>query len=75
MSEPGKILVGFGVVMVMLGGILVVAGDFSGKVPWLGRLPADIYVQGENFRFCFPLAVSILLSLLLTLRFSLLRRH
>jgi uncharacterized protein HemY len=73
MTELGKILLVFGVVMVVLGAILLVAGNLSGKVPWLGRLPGDIYVERGNFRFYFPLATCVLISIVLTLLVSLFR--
>jgi len=75
MTEFGKILVGLGVVMVILGGLLLLAGGFSGKVPWIGRLPGDIYVDRGSWSFYFPLATCILLSLILTLLFSLFGRR
>ena len=37
------------------------------SIPWLGRLPGDIRIERENFRFYFPLARCLLLSLLLSL--------
>jgi membrane protein implicated in regulation of membrane protease activity len=40
----------------------------------LGRLPGDIVVERENFRFYFPLMTSILVSLVLTGLFWLFRR-
>ena len=36
------------------------------SIPWLGRLPGDIMIGRENFRFYFPVMTCILLSLLLT---------
>lgn len=75
MSELGKILVGFGIVMVLVGGILLVAGNLSGKVPWLGRLPGDIYIERGNWSFYFPLATSILISIILTLLLSFFSRR
>ena len=53
--------------MVVLGGILLLAGNFAGKVPWLGRLPGDIYIGRENWRFYFPFGTSMLLSAVLSL--------
>ena len=47
---------------------------FTGRIPWLGRLPGDIIVKRENFSFYFPIATSILLSLVLSLLFWLFRR-
>jgi hypothetical protein len=35
--------------------------------PWLGRLPGDIHIERENFRFYFPLVTCLLLSLALSL--------
>ena len=61
----GKFLIIFGVVIIAIGGLLLL----SEKIPWLGRLPGDIMIRKKNFTFYFPLATSILLSLLLTLLF------
>ncbi|MEW6053073.1 MAG: DUF2905 domain-containing protein [Nitrospirota bacterium] len=69
-QEIGRLLVILGIGAIIIGGILL----FSGKLPWLGKLPGDMLVQKKNFTFYFPLATSILLSLLLTLIFFLLRR-
>jgi len=63
----GKILLGMGLVMVILGGLLLWAGNSAGKVPWLGRLPGDISIEREHWRFYFPLGTSILLSVVLSL--------
>ena len=68
-SELGKILLGFGVVMIVLGVILLFAGNLSGKVPWLGRLPGDIYIDRGNWKMYFPLTTSILISVVLSLLF------
>lgn len=71
MIDIGKMLIIFGVVSVVIGGILML----SGKVPWLGRLPGDILVQKKNVTFYFPLATSILVSILLTLVFWLIKKR
>ena len=71
MIDIGKTLIIFGVASIVIGGILML----SGKVPWLGRLPGDILVQKKNFTFYFPLATSILLSILLTLIFWLIKKR
>ena len=68
-SELGKILLGFGVVMVVLGVILLLAGNLLGKVPWLGRLPGDIFIDRGNWKIYFPLTTSILISVILSLLF------
>lgn len=67
----GKFLIIFGVIIAAVGGVLLI----SGKIPWLGKLPGDIIIQRKNFTFYFPLATSILLSLILTLIFWLLGRR
>lgn len=65
-DQFGRGLVLFGIVMVVLGVLLIVGG----RVPFLGRLPGDILIERRNFTFYFPLATSILLSLILTLLFT-----
>ena len=72
MADLGKILLGFGLVMVLLGGILLLAGPLAGKVPWLGRLPGDISIEREHWRFYFPLGTSVVLSVVLSAALSLL---
>ena len=68
-------LLGFGALMVLLGLILIVAGNLSGKVPWLGRLPGDIHIERGNWSFYFPLATCLIISIILTLLFSLFGRR
>ena len=63
----GKLLVFLGLGIAALG-LLVMVG-----VPF-GRLPGDIVVRRGNFSFYFPLATSIILSILLTLIFALFKR-
>lgn len=66
----GKIIIGVGGFLVLLGIVIY----FSGKLLGLGRLPGDILIQRENFTFYFPLATTLLISLVLTLLLNLLRR-
>jgi len=66
----GRFLIITGVIIIVLGGLLLL----SGKVPWLGRLPGDIFIQRKSFTFYFPLATSILLSIVITLILWLLGR-
>ncbi len=66
-----KLLIMFGIILAAVGGVLL----FIGKVPYIGRLPGDIYIQRKNFTFYFPLATSILLSIVLTLLLSFFSRR
>ena len=62
--------------MIIIGMLLVVVGllwPVLSKIP-LGRLPGDIVVRRDNFSFYFPLTTSIIISLLLSLLFWLLRK-
>lgn len=70
MSDFGKILVIFGLILVGAGLVML----YGPKIPWLGKLPGDIAIKRENFTFYFPLASSIAISILLTILFSLFRR-
>lgn len=68
---------GLGKPLIILGLIIVVVGvivSLAGKIPWLGRLPGDIHIKKENFTFYFPLATSILISLLVSFLLWLFRR-
>ena len=65
MQQIGKALMAAGAVIVLIGAALFL----SGKVPWVGRLPGDILIERKNFIFYFPLATSILISILFTLLF------
>ena len=67
----GKILIALGVLIALAGIVLVLVG----RVPWIGRLPGDIHFQRGNFTFYFPLATSLLLSVVLTLLLYLLGRR
>ena len=64
--------------VIAAGAIIVIAGlliyFFHGKMHWFGRLPGDIRVEKENFRFYFPVTTIIILSLLITLIINIVRR-
>ena len=70
-NDVGKTLVVLGLMIALAGVLLVVVG----RVPWIGRLPGDIHIQRGHWQFYFPLATSIVLSLLLTLLFWLFGRR
>lgn len=66
----GKLLILFGMLIILMGVILL----FVNKIPYIGKLPGDIYIRKENFTFYFPLATSILLSIVLTLILNIILR-
>ena len=65
----GRFLIVFGVVLVLIG----VFWPWISKLP-IGRLPGDIVIEKENFRFYFPLTTMIIVSLLLTLILAFFRK-
>ena len=71
-SALGKILIGLGVGIVLLGVLFVLLDRIPGlgnAFGWLGKLPGDISIKRDNFSFYFPLATSIVFSILLSLLF------
>jgi uncharacterized membrane-anchored protein YitT (DUF2179 family) len=70
MPELGKMLVIFGVVIVLIG-IVLWSGFGAG---WLGKLPGDIRIERANSAFYFPIVTCIIISIVLSLIFSLFRR-
>ncbi len=71
MAEIGRLLVILGVALVVIGGIVMLLGRTG--LP-LGRLPGDIIYRGKNTTFYFPLATSILVSVVLSLALFLISR-
>jgi hypothetical protein len=61
----GKMLLLFGVVLIILGAIFLLVG----KLPFSGRLPGDIVIQRKNMVFYFPLGLCVLISIILTIIF------
>ena len=64
MTDLAKLLILLGAALILAGILLLLVGRLH--LP-LGRLPGDILYRGKNTTFYFPLATSILLSVLLTL--------
>lgn len=71
MAEVGRLLVILGIVVVVIGGLAMLLGRTG--IP-LGRLPGDIVYRGKSTTFYFPLATSIILSVVLSLLFFLIGR-
>lgn len=59
----GKLLILFGAVLLIVGLLI----EYGAKLPYLGRLPGDIVIEGKNTRFYFPIVTSIVISIILTL--------
>jgi hypothetical protein len=71
MADLGKLLLMLGGLIILIGGVLLLAGRFN--LP-LGRLPGDITYRGKNTVVYFPLATSIIVSIVLSLILWLINR-
>ena len=71
MQGLGRLLIVVGLVIVLTGVVILVAG----RIPGLGRLPGDVVVRRGPVTFYFPLATSIVLSVLLTILLNLFWRR
>jgi hypothetical protein len=61
---------GLGKILLIVGGIIVVLGlllVFSSHIPFLGKLPGDIFVRKDGFSIYFPIVTLIILSILITI--------
>ncbi len=70
-EDFGKSLILMGLFIAFIGLLL----SLGGKIPYLGRLPGDIIIRKGNFTFYFPVVTCLVLSVLLTLLFSLFFRR
>jgi membrane protein implicated in regulation of membrane protease activity len=66
----GRILMIAGAAMLILGALFTLGA----RLPWLGRLPGDIVIERPSFRFYFPIATSIVISIILSLIAAAFRR-
>jgi uncharacterized protein HemY len=60
----------FARVIILAGAILMAIGIFllfSDKIPWLGKLPGDVYIQKKSFSFSFPITTCLLISIALSI--------
>jgi uncharacterized membrane protein YcjF (UPF0283 family) len=71
MPEFGRTLVVFGAIVVLVGLALMLAPS----IPWLGRLPGDVFVQRERLTFYFPVVTCLVVSVVLTLLVNLFFRN
>ena len=58
----GKVLIAAGIVLIIAGCVLLLGI----KLPWLGRLPGDIYIQRKGVTFIFPVTTCILASIIIS---------
>jgi len=70
-SDTGKYIIITGVLVVLLG---VLIYFFHDKLSWIGRLPGDIRIEKENFKFYFPITTMIIFSLVITIIIQLIKR-
>jgi hypothetical protein len=71
MSQIPKLLIGVGITLIIVGVLWMVGGKWFHLR--LGRLPGDIVIEKENFRFYFPIVTCILISILLSAIFAVIR--
>lgn len=67
----GKLLIGAGIFLMVLGGIWIWARPL---LAWIGHLPGDIRIERENFKFYFPWVTCLVLSVAVTLLIKLLSK-
>ena len=70
-SDMGKYIIIAGVIIILLG---VIIYFFHDKLNWIGRLPGDMRIEKENFKFYFPITTMIIFSLTLTAIIQIIRR-
>jgi hypothetical protein len=70
LAPLGKFLLIAGIILAIIGIIIA----YGPMIPFIGRLPGDIYIKRENFSFYFPITSSIIISIILTLIFFLISR-
>ena len=70
MPSMGKMLIVAGTILVVLGLVFI----YGPKIPWLGRLPGDISIKKDDLTFYFPIATSIIISIILSILFSIFRK-
>ncbi len=63
MTDLAKTIILIGLVLVIVGVLML----FIQKLPFLGRLPGDIIIRKRNFTFYFPLATSIIISIIVSI--------
>lgn len=67
----GKLLIFFGFLLVLIGTCFLIGN----KIPFLGKLPGDIFIEKKNFSFYLPIATCLIISATLSFIFWLLGRR
>jgi len=70
-QQTGKYILVIGLITVFIGIIIYFFHDYF---RWIGRLPGDIRIEKNNFRFYFPLATMIIVSLVLTILINIFKK-
>ncbi|QNA46027.1 DUF2905 domain-containing protein [Lacibacter sediminis] len=70
-TETGKWIILAGLLIVVIG---IIIYFFHDKLGWIGRLPGDIRIERENFRFYFPFTTMLLLSTVVSLLIRFIKR-
>ncbi|MFI5187007.1 MAG: DUF2905 domain-containing protein [Chitinophagales bacterium] len=70
-SDTGKYIIITGLIIILLGFIIYF---FHDKFGWIGRLPGDVRIEKENFRFYFPITTMIIFSLAITIIIQIIKR-
>jgi hypothetical protein len=73
MNPVARLLIGLGILLIIIGLFWGLFWQFGGRSLHLGKLPGDIAIEKENFRFYFPVTTSILISIVLSFVLYLIR--
>ncbi len=71
MAATGKLLFIVGIIIAVTGLVLI----YGPKMPLIGRLPGDVFIKKGNFTFYFPVATSVIISIVVTLILYLISRR
>ena len=63
-SDTGKDIIIIGAMIILIG---IIIYFFHDKLHWVGRLPGDIRIEKENFRFYFPITTMIIISVVIAI--------
>ncbi len=70
-QQTGKYIIIGGVIVVVIGVLIYLFHDYF---KWFGKLPGDIRVEKENYRFYFPIVTMIVISIAITIIINIFKR-